>query len=190
MIVRAGWRRERLSCDTCVVRALVERSMTFKAAGSIAVLAALAIVGSVLVRRSSRRGIGGKTSLVDTGLETTEGAATMPSKGDVHVVPSEKGWRVEVEGTTRASGTDRHRRKRGRWRSRSRVRTPPRRSSTAGTARSGNETPTGMTRHAEGITEDWRVSQRPGVTPAPLSLSDDFARASATNFCSTTRERS
>ena len=29
----------------------------------------------------------------------------MPNKGDVHVVPSEKGWRVEVEGTTRASGT-------------------------------------------------------------------------------------
>jgi hypothetical protein len=23
----------------------------------------------------------------------------MPKKGDVHVVPSEKGWRVEIEGT-------------------------------------------------------------------------------------------
>jgi hypothetical protein len=34
-----------------------------------------------------------------------EGAATTPNKGAVHVVPSEKGWRVEVEGTTRASGT-------------------------------------------------------------------------------------
>jgi hypothetical protein len=29
----------------------------------------------------------------------------MPKKGDVHVVPGEKGWRVEVEGQTRASGT-------------------------------------------------------------------------------------
>jgi Uncharacterized protein conserved in bacteria (DUF2188) len=29
----------------------------------------------------------------------------MPRKGDVHVVPGEKGWRVEVEGQARASGT-------------------------------------------------------------------------------------
>ena len=29
----------------------------------------------------------------------------MPNDGDVHVVPSEKGWRVEVEGNSRASGT-------------------------------------------------------------------------------------
>jgi hypothetical protein len=29
----------------------------------------------------------------------------MPRKGDVHVVPSDKGWRVEVEGQSRAKGT-------------------------------------------------------------------------------------
>jgi Uncharacterized protein conserved in bacteria (DUF2188) len=29
----------------------------------------------------------------------------MPNKGDVHVVPSDKGWRVEVEGQSRAKGT-------------------------------------------------------------------------------------
>ena len=29
----------------------------------------------------------------------------MPRKGDVHVVPGDKGWRVEVEGQDRASGT-------------------------------------------------------------------------------------
>jgi len=28
----------------------------------------------------------------------------MPNKGDVHVVPGEKGWKVEVEGQGRASG--------------------------------------------------------------------------------------
>jgi len=26
----------------------------------------------------------------------------MPNKGDVHVVPGERGWRVEVEGSVRA----------------------------------------------------------------------------------------
>lgn len=30
---------------------------------------------------------------------------TMPKKGDVHVVPSDKGWRVEVEGTGGARST-------------------------------------------------------------------------------------
>jgi hypothetical protein len=29
----------------------------------------------------------------------------MPKKGDVHVVPSAKGWRVELEGTNRARST-------------------------------------------------------------------------------------
>jgi hypothetical protein len=29
----------------------------------------------------------------------------MPRKGDVHVVPSDKAWRVEVEGQRRAKGT-------------------------------------------------------------------------------------
>ena len=29
----------------------------------------------------------------------------MPNTSDVHVVPGEKGWRVEVEGSNRASGT-------------------------------------------------------------------------------------
>jgi hypothetical protein len=29
----------------------------------------------------------------------------MPNKGDVHVVPSEKGWRVQTEGTGGASST-------------------------------------------------------------------------------------
>jgi hypothetical protein len=29
----------------------------------------------------------------------------MPKKGDVHVVPSERGWRVEVEGSGRARST-------------------------------------------------------------------------------------
>jgi hypothetical protein len=29
----------------------------------------------------------------------------VPRKGDVHVVPSDAGWRVEVEGQSRASGT-------------------------------------------------------------------------------------
>ena len=29
----------------------------------------------------------------------------MPQKGDVHVVPSEKGWRVEIEGTGGARST-------------------------------------------------------------------------------------
>lgn len=29
----------------------------------------------------------------------------MPRKGDVHVLPGENGWRVEVEGQSRASGT-------------------------------------------------------------------------------------
>jgi hypothetical protein len=29
----------------------------------------------------------------------------VPNKGDVHVVPGDKGWRVEVEGQSRASGT-------------------------------------------------------------------------------------
>jgi hypothetical protein len=29
----------------------------------------------------------------------------MPRQGDVHVVPTETGWRVEVEGSKRASGT-------------------------------------------------------------------------------------
>ena len=29
----------------------------------------------------------------------------MPKKGDVHVVPGDKGWRVEVEGQGRSSGT-------------------------------------------------------------------------------------
>jgi hypothetical protein len=28
----------------------------------------------------------------------------MPRQGDVHVVPAEKGWKVEVEGQGRASG--------------------------------------------------------------------------------------
>ena len=27
----------------------------------------------------------------------------MPKKGDVHVVPSDKGWRVEIEGTGRCA---------------------------------------------------------------------------------------
>jgi hypothetical protein len=31
--------------------------------------------------------------------------ADMSGKRDVHVVPSDKGWRVEVEGHSRASGT-------------------------------------------------------------------------------------
>ena len=74
-------------------------------AAAIALLAALAIGGSALALRNSRHRHGGKTSPADTGFETTEGAATMPSKGDVHVVPSEKGWRVEIEGRSRASGT-------------------------------------------------------------------------------------
>ena len=30
---------------------------------------------------------------------------TMPKKGDVHVVPSDKGWRVEIEGTGGARAT-------------------------------------------------------------------------------------
>ena len=29
----------------------------------------------------------------------------MPKKGDVHVVPSDKGWRVEIEGTGGARST-------------------------------------------------------------------------------------
>ena len=29
----------------------------------------------------------------------------MPKQGDVHVVPGDSGWRVEVEGQSRASGT-------------------------------------------------------------------------------------
>ena len=29
----------------------------------------------------------------------------MPKKGDVHVVPSDRGWRVEVEGSNRARST-------------------------------------------------------------------------------------
>ena len=29
----------------------------------------------------------------------------MPRKGDVHVVPSDRGWRVEVEGSARARST-------------------------------------------------------------------------------------
>jgi hypothetical protein len=29
----------------------------------------------------------------------------MPRKGDVHVVPSDAGWRVEVKGQARATGT-------------------------------------------------------------------------------------
>ena len=29
----------------------------------------------------------------------------MPEKGDVHVVPSDKGWRVEIEGTGGARST-------------------------------------------------------------------------------------
>jgi hypothetical protein len=29
----------------------------------------------------------------------------MPKKGDVHVIPGDKGWRVEVEGGSRASST-------------------------------------------------------------------------------------
>ena len=29
----------------------------------------------------------------------------MPQQGDVHVVPGEKGWRVEVEGASRARST-------------------------------------------------------------------------------------
>ena len=29
----------------------------------------------------------------------------MPSQGDVHVVPSDRGWRVEIEGSTRAKST-------------------------------------------------------------------------------------
>lgn len=29
----------------------------------------------------------------------------MPEKGDVHVVPGDGAWRVEVEGQSRASGT-------------------------------------------------------------------------------------
>jgi hypothetical protein len=29
----------------------------------------------------------------------------MPTKGDVHVVPGEKGWRVEVEGSSRPRST-------------------------------------------------------------------------------------
>jgi hypothetical protein len=29
----------------------------------------------------------------------------MPAGGDVHVVPSEKGWKVEVEGSSRARST-------------------------------------------------------------------------------------
>ena len=29
----------------------------------------------------------------------------MPKKGDVHVVPSDKGWRVEIEGTGGARAT-------------------------------------------------------------------------------------
>jgi Uncharacterized protein conserved in bacteria (DUF2188) len=29
---------------------------------------------------------------------------TMPKTGDVHVVPTEKGWKVEVEGQSRAGG--------------------------------------------------------------------------------------
>jgi hypothetical protein len=29
----------------------------------------------------------------------------MPKKGDVHVVPSDKGWRVEVEGSGRPRST-------------------------------------------------------------------------------------
>jgi hypothetical protein len=31
--------------------------------------------------------------------------APMPKKGDVHVVPADKGWRVEVEGSGRAEST-------------------------------------------------------------------------------------
>jgi Uncharacterized protein conserved in bacteria (DUF2188) len=31
----------------------------------------------------------------------------VPKKGDVHVVPSEKGWRVEIEGTGGARSTHR-----------------------------------------------------------------------------------
>ena len=76
--------------------------MTVKAAAAIALLAALAIGGSALALRNSRRRNDGETSRA---FETTEGGATMPGKGDVHVVPSEKGWRVEVEGNSRASGT-------------------------------------------------------------------------------------
>ena len=33
------------------------------------------------------------------------GVMTMPKKGDVHVVPSDKGWRVEIEGTGGARST-------------------------------------------------------------------------------------
>jgi hypothetical protein len=29
----------------------------------------------------------------------------MPKKGDVHVIPSDKGWRVQIEGTGRARST-------------------------------------------------------------------------------------
>lgn len=29
----------------------------------------------------------------------------MPKKGDVHVVPSDKGWQVKVEGSSRARST-------------------------------------------------------------------------------------
>src|SRR4051794_22448935 len=47
------------------------------------------------VQPTSRRGR-------DGALEEEE---TMPNKGDVHVVPSDKGWRVEVEGSGRARST-------------------------------------------------------------------------------------
>jgi Uncharacterized protein conserved in bacteria (DUF2188) len=37
----------------------------------------------------------------------------MPRRGDVHVVPSQTGWRVEVEGKIRASGI--HGRQEAAW---------------------------------------------------------------------------
>jgi Uncharacterized protein conserved in bacteria (DUF2188) len=40
----------------------------------------------------------------NTAANTTKEEA-VPHKGDVHVVPSEKGWRVEVEGSSRARST-------------------------------------------------------------------------------------
>jgi hypothetical protein len=57
----------------------------------------LADCGRVSVRALSGSGT--------QGLKTTRKGSHMPRKGDVHVVPADKGWRVEVDSQGRAIGT-------------------------------------------------------------------------------------
>jgi ABC-type methionine transport system ATPase subunit len=60
-----------------------------------------------VTRLTARRNDGGRTvtrggNVHDVGSKK---AADMPKKGDVHVIQSDKGWRVEVDGQSRASDT-------------------------------------------------------------------------------------